>query len=256
MRTLLHRAIPSRQAATLLVLLPGAYDTPEDLERQGFVHAVQAAGLAADVLLADAHTDYYTGQQIVPSLHTEVLTPARDAEYAQVWLAGISLGGYGSLLYAQAHPGMVNGLFLMAPFMGRRDLPAAIARAGGLHAWTGTLETADQQDLALWRWLRGRAAAPCAPRHVPPIWLGYGEADRFAASSRLLAAALPAAQVFTTPGGHQWAPWLRLWARFLGVAPWQGLAGAKAASSGAGCSGPGSADPDRSPAAQSSRSSG
>lgn len=237
MRTLLHRAACPRPAATLLVLLPGAYDTPEDLARQGFVQAVQARGLAADVLLVDAHTDYYTGQCIVARLHADVLAPARDAGYARVWLAGISLGGYGSLLYAQAHPGMVDGLFLMAPFMGRRDLPAAIAHAGGLAAWTGTLANADAQDLALWRWLQAhakdRAATSAGPAALglgarpcpPPIWLGYGEADRFAASSRLLAQALPAAQVFTTPGGHQWAPWQRLWARFLDAAPWwQGAA--------------------------------
>jgi len=52
--------------------------------------------------------------------------------------------------------------------------------------------------------------------------MGYGEDDRFVMSNRLVAAVLPPAQVFTTEGGHQWAPWRRLWARFLDRAPWAG----------------------------------
>ncbi|QTD44172.1 alpha/beta hydrolase [Ottowia testudinis] len=215
----LHLAQPGQRAPTLLILLPGAYDGPADFERQGFVDAVRARGLAADVQLVDAHAGYYTAQRIVEQLHTDVLQPARAAGHAQVWLCGISLGGYGALLTAREHGPLIDGMFTMAAFLGRRDLPAAIAQAGGLAAWPGELEGADVHDLALWRWLRGYATPPEAARR-PRLFMGWGEDDRFVMSNRLVAATLPPSQVLTTSGGHQWAPWKRLWARFLDRAPW------------------------------------
>ncbi len=220
MDSLFDPADSARRADTLLVLLPGAYDTPQDFVQQGFVQAVRARRLPVDLRLPDAHTGYYTGRQIRERLLNEVVRPARAEGYARVWLAGISLGGYGALLFAREHGELVDGVFAMAAFLGRRDLPAAIARAGGLAAWDGELADTDPEDLALWRWLRGYAGPP-APTH-PPLWLGYGEQDRFVMSNRLVADVLPPARVLTTEGGHDWAPWQRLWGRFLDAQPWAG----------------------------------
>ena len=219
MDRVLDPAQPGQRADTLLVLLPGAYDTPQDFVHQGFVAAVRERQLPVDLLLLDAHTGYYTSQQIVHRLLSEVLQPARAQGYARIWLAGISLGGYGALMFARQHAGLVDGVFVMAAFLGRRDLPAAIGRAGGLRAWDGQLDGADAHDLALWRWLRQRATAS-APLQ-PPLWIGYGEDDRFVASNRLVAATLPPEQVLVTQGGHEWAPWRYLWGRFLDARPWQ-----------------------------------
>ena len=251
MRSQLDRADPARRADTLIVLLPGAYDTPEDLVKQGFVSALRERHLPVDLLLVDAHTGYYTAREIVERLRSEIIVPARAQGYTRIWLAGISLGGYGSLLLAHAHAEMIDGLFIMAPFLGRRDLPAAIKQAGGIAVWDGQWPDADAHDLELWRWLRGyvdtKENAPTLPRFAwsaapipgdpredafcfgaarqqkshPPLYLGYGDTDRFALSHRLLAAALPPERVFVTPGGHEWAPWLRLWQRFLDLHPWE-----------------------------------
>jgi hypothetical protein len=43
----------------------------------------------------------------------------------------------------------------------------------------------------------------------------YGHDDRFAASHRLMAAALAPASVDVVPGGHDWPAWRRLWENFL-----------------------------------------
>lgn len=220
MDRVLESARPGQQADTLLVLLPGAYDTPQDYIREGFVDAVRQRQLPVDLLLLDAHTGYYTGQQIVERLVAEVVQPARNQGYPRIWLTGISLGGYGALLFASQHGALVDGVFTMAAFLGRRDLPAAIGKSGGLAAWNGDLPGADAHDLALWRWLR--AHAPARPQRQPVLWVGYGDDDRFVGSNRLVAAELPPPQVLVTPGGHEWAPWRRLWDRFLDLQPWQG----------------------------------
>ena len=214
----LHRAHPAARADTLIVWLPGAYDVPADFVREGFVQAVRQRALPLDLLLVDAHVGYYTAQQIVLRLNDEVLAPARAEGYARVWLAGISMGGYGSLLTAHRHGALIDGLFVMAAFLGRRDLPAHIAAAGGLAAWNGELPGADAHDLALWRWLQSYRDGPAPGR--PPLWMGWGEQDRFVMSNRLVGALLPPAQVLTTEGGHQWAPWRRLWEALLDARPW------------------------------------
>lgn len=218
MESMMERADPARRSDTLIVVLPGAYDAPQDFVDQGFVQAVRERKILVDLQLVDAHTGYYTAQQIVQRLQNEVIAPARALGYKRIWMAGISLGGYGSLLFALEHTAMINGVFVMAPFLGRRDLPAAIHSAGGLAAWDAQMPNADAHDLALWRWLRAYASSP---GERMPLYLGYGESDRFAFSHRLLAAGLPTERVFVTPGGHQWAPWLKLWQRFLDLRPWE-----------------------------------
>ena len=65
MDSLREPADPARRAETLLVLLPGAYDTPQDFVREGSVQAVRERGLPHDLLLPDAHIGYYNGRLIV-----------------------------------------------------------------------------------------------------------------------------------------------------------------------------------------------
>lgn len=177
------------RADTLLVLLPGVYAHPDEFVREGFVQAVNDARLAVDVVRVDAHLNYYERDTFVDRLRQDVIAPAKARGYRAIWIAGISLGGFGGLIYAKAHPSDVAGLVVLAPYLG---------------------------DAAIWPWLSGYADA--APGH-PLLYLGYGKADRFAASNGLLAAALPTSQVFTTGGGHDWAPWLRLWKAMLPTLP-------------------------------------
>lgn len=176
-------------ADTLLVLLPGVYSHPDEFVREGFVRAVHDARLAVDLVRVDAHLNYYERKTFVARLNQDVIVPAQARGYRAIWIAGISLGGFGGLIYAKEHPSDVAGLVALAPYLG---------------------------EAAIWPWLNGDADA--APGH-PPLYLGYGTADRFATSNGLLAAKLPPSRVFTTDGGHDWAPWLRLWKAMLPTLP-------------------------------------
>ena len=206
----IHDAGAGRAPRATLVMLPGAGDRAGDLVERGFVRALRDRGIGADAVIVDAHFDYYLEASVVARLHEEVLAPARRGGPA--WMMGISLGGLGALSYAREHPGTVEGVVLLAPFLGTRGLIAEVTRAGGLHAWqpgAGAPEDGERRFLA---WLREyRAGEPAWPR----IYLGYGTEDRYAPASALLAPLLPAPQVMAVPGGHDWDTWLRLWGALL-----------------------------------------
>src|SRR5690606_40867279 len=65
-----------------------------------------------------------TSASVVERLQQDVVLPARMRGYRHVRLVGISLGGYGSLLYSKQYGEQIAGLFLMAPFLGNRSLIA------------------------------------------------------------------------------------------------------------------------------------
>jgi pimeloyl-ACP methyl ester carboxylesterase len=199
------------QAPVLLVLLPGANMATAELQREGFFDAVRQKKLAVDVIAADAHLGYLYDGSMLRRLHDDVIAPARAQGYRRIWLAGISLGGFVAMGYALKHPGQIEGLFVMAPYVGRRPLLQAVVAAGGPQAWVRSAQPRDAKDVEheVWAWL----AAP--PAGAPPVYLGYGREDRFAEGHRVMATALPTDRVSLEPGGHDWPPWRALWAGFL-----------------------------------------
>ena len=223
MITQIDRSACPGTTETLLVLLPGAYSSPEEFEREGFVAAVRERNLAVDVQRVDAHLGYYGNGSIVERLHDDVIAPARAQGYRAIWLAGISVGGFGGMIYAENRPGELAGLVALAPYLGERLTSTEIDNAGGLARWyapVGPLDMTQREprELRLWRWLQGYGGRPAATDR-PPLWLGYGESDRFAFSHRLLAAVLPADHIATTSGGHDWPEWRRLWQNLLARLP-------------------------------------
>jgi len=221
METKLKFANGRSRSDTLLVFLPGAFLDPDEFEREGFVSAVRERDLAADVMLVEADVSYYYDQTFIDRLHSDVVAPQRACGYASIWLVGISIGGFGALIHELARPGCIDGIVALAPYLGRRPVGAEIHKAGGLRAWkapTGPLPD-EEVDRKLWPWLQQYADARAASQKLPPLYLGFGLADRFAANHRLLADALPTGHVFTTEGGHDWPQWSKLWRKVLDVLP-------------------------------------
>jgi pimeloyl-ACP methyl ester carboxylesterase len=199
----------------LIVFLPGASDTPADLVQQGFVQQVRQRGIKADVVLADLHVGYYVGRTAEERLRTDIMVPARAKGYRQVWLAGISLGGFGSLLYAQRHEGSVDGIIALAPYIASNSVLAEVSAAGGLRGWNVPIKDGDFERELL-RWLKGYGDAT---QKRPTLYLGYGTEDGFAQTNAAVGALLPSSHMRSTPGGHDWGPWQKLWGEFLDVAP-------------------------------------
>jgi pimeloyl-ACP methyl ester carboxylesterase len=205
---------------TLVVFLPGRRDSPEDFRRYGFAELAQRQGLDADFVAVDAHPGYYFNKTIVTRLREDVLGPARKT-YRRILVVGISIGGTGALLYAAEHPEDVDGIILLAPYLGSDAVIDEIDRAGGPLRWQPPPpDGSDDFERRMWSFVRSNQAAatalPGAETRSIPLYLGWGESDRFARANALLGSALPAERAFHAPGGHEWKAWTVLWREALG----------------------------------------
>ena len=210
---IIHDPAPGAAADRIvLVMLPGAGDRAPDLVEQGFVRAVRERRLPVDAIVAEPRFDDYLEYGVARRIEQEIVGPARARGHARIWFMGISLGAMGALSHAREHGAAVEGLALLAPFLGTRGLIAEVTRAGGLRDWQPGTASPEDPERALLGWLKDyRGGNPALPR----IHLGFGTEDRYAPASALLAGQLPGRQVTRIPGGHDWGTWLKLWERLL-----------------------------------------
>jgi pimeloyl-ACP methyl ester carboxylesterase len=191
-----------------MVWLPGAYHGAQDFLTAGFAEAVRRRRLDLDLTFVDLELQHVTDRSALQRLRSDIVLPARAAGVS-IWLGGISLGGLFALDYAASYPDELDGLCLLAPYLGNRILTAEIMQAPGLAAWQpGELAETDEER-RIWRYIKTRRA------DSRPLYLGFGQADRFSTAHELLATALPADSVDVIAGGHEWSTWARLWENFL-----------------------------------------
>jgi hypothetical protein len=220
--------LPTPQAPSekiLIVFLPGAGDTAQEIVNEGFVQQVRQRGLVADVVVVDLHLGYYTrSRNFEVRLREDVIAPARAAGYRQVWLAGISLGGFGSLMFSRVNQDrpetQIDGIIALAPYVARTSVLDEVVRAGGLARWNEPVVQGDFERELL-QWLKAYGD-PSLQR--PALYLGYGTEDGFAQMAQAVGALLPAGRLRSAPGGHDWPPWKRLWGEFLDAVPWPNAA--------------------------------
>lgn len=192
---------------SLLLMLPGALMTPQHMVQAGLFDELAGRRLSLDLVAPDLHAEGADNRIALRTLENEWLAPARR-RYRQVWLGGISRGGQLAVSCWAGQVGAIDGLCLLAPYAGGRLTTNAIARAGGLSHWTATQDQMSDPDVRLWHWLQ-------SPPKAVPMFMGYGDRDRFADGMRLLAQHLPLPRCDVVPGDHDWSAWLPLWRRFL-----------------------------------------
>lgn len=208
MRSLVIDAAAPAVAPTRMAWLPGAFHTAQDFVTAGFAEAVRARRAALDLVFVDLELTHIGDSGPLQELRSTVILPARSAGVS-IWLGGISLGGLLALDYAASYPDELDGLCLLAPYLGGRLLAGEIARAPGISEWQpGELAETDAER-RIWRYIKTRRA------DSRPLYLGFGREDRFSAAHELLAATLPAGAVDVIAGGHEWLTWSRLWENFL-----------------------------------------
>src|SRR5690606_11144079 len=142
---------------------------------------------------------------LLARLKEDVVEPAFAQGYQRIHFVGISLGGYGSLLYMREYPEDVSSVILLAPYLGEPEHYQHLLRADG-DAPPGATDDAAN----IWPWLLS-----LDPRSQSKIHLGYGRNDGYVDSHRLLSQYLPASNVMVVDGGHRWTTWQLLWTRLL-----------------------------------------
>ncbi|MEA3176874.1 MAG: hypothetical protein QOI59_397 [Gammaproteobacteria bacterium] len=209
MRTLVEPAQADVTASTRVLFLPAAYTGPDDFIRAGFVSAVRERELPLDLVFADVNLQHLTDRTILRRVRHELVLPARALGCRSIWICGISLGGFIGLAFAERYTSEIDGLCLLAPYLGNHMITGEIERAAGVAAWQPGELGPDDDERRVWRFIKSRASQPVTIR------LGYGREDRFADSHRMMAAALDPQAVQVVAGGHEWPVWSQLWSSFL-----------------------------------------
>jgi pimeloyl-ACP methyl ester carboxylesterase len=219
MRSLVRNAQSAGMAPTCIVCLPGAYHAAADLSSSGFDSRVRERALSIDLAFVDVDLSYLGDRRPLDRLKHEIVLPARAMGYRSIWMTGISLGGFIALDYAASNPDDLDGLCLLAPYLGSRMLTREIAAASGLATWSAGAAAEADDERRIWRFIQARhprvPRADARPWYSPALYLGYGREDRFSDAHRLMAEALPADAVDVVPGGHDFGTWTVLWENFL-----------------------------------------
>lgn len=206
----------------LVVFLPGFLDTPDSYVENEFPRELIGSGAPCDMVGVDLHFRYYGQVGVADMVYEDVLQPAAARGYDEIWLVGISMGGLGALLTASQYPDAVDGIVLIAPFVGDEAVLREIEAAGGARTWSPREGLAsepwreDNYTQKIWSWLRGYHTDPDGR---PPLYIGWGTEDRLGSADRLLADLMPADHVVSEPGGHAWVTWRPIWRQMLGRVP-------------------------------------
>jgi len=190
---------------SVVIMLPGRGDRADTFIREGFEKAGTRWGF--DTIAVDAHFGYYVERSLLPRLHEDVVLPAHAAGYEKVWLLGISMGGFGSLLYASEYPEKVDGIILLAPFLGDDAAIQKILDSGGVENLEAVRTEIEDYEFAVWSWLRDASTSG----QSTPIILGYGLSDSMASGYQALTDIIAPSNVYTLEGGHKWTTWGPLW---------------------------------------------
>lgn len=213
--------VPATQPAaerTLIIVLPGFGNDAESMQKHDIGAAVHQHWPEADVLLTSATFAYYKERNIVARLRQDIVAPARAQGYQHIWLAGASIGGMGVLFYEHEYPGEMEGLVLLAPWLGDSDMLDEIRKAGGVSGWQpGPLPATvdgDNYQRELWRVVKRWNDDPSTAARV---WLICGSDDRMLPTARLIEPALPASHAIEVPGGrHDWKTFVAATDRIIG----------------------------------------
>jgi len=219
LETLAYTSRPVRNRH-LIVFLRGLGGTSRCLwaphkcfEAEGFVEAVRNRNLPFDMVAPNTHFGYYKARTLDERLMQDVIRPAKANGYEKIWLAGVSMGGLGSILYLRKHPEAIDGVLLLGPYLGGRTIAAEISKAGGVMKWNPVPYPGDQDwQRLVWDWLKQYCADPVGRT---PIYLGIGAKDPYYHAQKLLADGLPGDRVITVGGGHDAAAFKSMWQIFL-----------------------------------------
>lgn len=202
--------IGTAPAEIALIFLPGRGDRMDAFVEHGLLADLEATGMAADIWLVDAHLGYYRSRTLGDKLDASIMPHL--ANYREVWVVGISLGALGAVLLEADRPGRWDRMILLGPFVGNSQ--RFFSRSGVAAGTSDAIpDAAGPEHLRLfWNWIIQHAHSDSPG---PKLWVAWGESDRFAPHQDNLRHYLPAENILTLPGGHDWITWRTAWQQLL-----------------------------------------
>lgn len=200
---------PTSNTEHLVVFLVGIGDKASAFERSGFFDKIQS--FKFDSIVVDSHFGYYKEHSISQRIYEDILKPNRE-KYSKITILGISLGGYGAIKTASDYPEFVDNIILIAPFLGSKNSATKLAEIESLKTW----HKIDDSNLGYfedsWQLLHKIIIV-----QKTPIFLAFGESDKFALQSNQLAIYLDKNNVLRVKGGHNWRTWRNVWNKILNL---------------------------------------
>ena len=203
---------PGKQSEIVFVFLPGRRDEPEDFIKNGFIDDLWKKGINADVVIADAHLGYYYERIFDDRLMQDIINPLKEKGYKEIWAVGVSLGGFGAVMFERDHPDSWDGIIMIAPFIGDQDdVLKQVRESEGIDAGKFAQNLTDDDYTArFWQWIQSYGRRPSFP-----IYIGLGTDDRMYEEQVRLLDAMDADRVIQIPGGHNWKVWETIWQQLL-----------------------------------------
>ena len=203
---------------SLIIFLPGLYDTAEVFKKKQFFTIAREAGIKADLVAASIHIDHLLQGKLIERMNKDIFQKAVKYRYRNTWLVGLSLGGLNSLLFYSKQPKNICGVVVLAPYLASKSMVKEITGAGGIKKWqatqgiekkTGEVEIIEQYKL--WQWLKEQYVK----NKLGQVFLGYGKQDTFVATANILASLLPVKNVTIIEGRHNLKTTKKLWQQQL-----------------------------------------
>lgn len=210
--TLKYQSATPAEHVNLFVFLRGRGGSHQDFAKKGMVEQVRKRNLPFDMVAPNAYFAYYYKRTLLTRLREDVILPAKQQGYENIWLIGISMGGLGSLLYLTEFPDDIGGVYLISPFLGYDDIIREIDTTGGVLEWQpGEYVAEDDWQRMLWHWIKKDVSRG----FETPIYLGAGEADTYRDAQKIISDVLPKQNVIMIEGKHDYDTFSALWIKFL-----------------------------------------
>ena len=212
LKTLSYFSDKNTSSKNLFIFMRGLGGSHRSFEKEGLVEVTWQRGKNFDMMAPNAHFAYYAERTLIERLREDIILPAKEKGYENIWLIGFSMGGLGSLLYYKEYPEDISGVCLISPFLGFGSIIEEIYDNGGLKSWVpGDYSPEEDWQRMLWHWIK----VTVADDNSIPIFLGFGNKDLYVDAHRLLTTALPEDNITRMEGAHDYKTFKALWLRFL-----------------------------------------
>ena len=203
------------ESDTLIIFLPGLYDTAETFKEEKFFVIARDAGIKADMVAMNIHISHLLQDVMIERIEKDIFRYVKNKGYKNVWFVGFSLGGLNSLLCYQKHIRDICGVLVLSPYIADEELIKALKQAGGIKNWQpNELEnkkSIEKKLLLLWGWLQQQYSN----NNLEQVFLGYGKQDRYIEAIKLFENILNKKNVVSVNGGHNWETIRKIWKRKL-----------------------------------------